>query len=206
MNGGAILAFWGVSILFVVTPGADWAYAITAGLNRRVPSAVAGMLTGHLIATLIVAAGVGTVVMSIPGALIVLTVAGSLYLIWLGIGTLRHPSVVHASTDEATGPAWRWWLKGFGVSGLNPKVFLLFLAVLPPFTDPDASWPLAVQISVLGLIHVASCAIVYFAVGFSALAVLRSRPVAARIVSRVSGIVMIGIGLFLFVERLLSLT
>ena len=206
MNSGAILVFWGVSVLFVITPGADWAYAITAGLHRRVPSAVAGMLTGHLVATLIVAAGAGAVVMSIAGALTVLTVAGSLYLVWLGIGTLRHPSVVHASTDAAAGPASRWWLKGFGVSGLNPKVFLLFLAVLPPFTDPGASWPLAAQISVLGLVHVASCAIVYLAVGYGAHAVLRSRPVAARVVSRISGIAMIGIGLFLFVERMLHLT
>ena len=27
--------------------------------------------------------------------------------------------------------------KGAGISGLNPKVFLLFLALLPQFTDPD---------------------------------------------------------------------
>jgi len=206
MNGGAVLAFWGVSALFVITPGADWAYAITAGIHRRVPSAVAGLLTGHLVATLIVAAGVGAVVMSIPGALTVLTVAGSLYLIWLGVGALRHPATVHAATDPASGSAARWWLKGFGVSALNPKVFLLFLAVLPPFTDPAAPWPLAAQIAMLGLIHVASCAIVYLAVGYSAHALLRTRPAAARIVSKISGIAMIAIGVFLFAERMLHLT
>jgi threonine/homoserine/homoserine lactone efflux protein len=205
MSAGAILAFWGVSLLFVIAPGADWAYAITAGLHRRVVPAVAGMLTGHLIATLIVAAGVGAVVMTLPGALTVLTVAGSLYLIWLGVGTLRHPAVMHASTDATSGPAWRWWLKGFGVSGLNPKVFLLFLAVLPPFTDPSGPWPLALQITVFGLVHVASCAMVYFAVGYSANKLLRSRPAAARIVSRISGVAMIGIGLFLLIERILHL-
>lgn len=206
MNGAAILAFWGVSVLFVITPGADWAYAITAGLHRRVPAAVAGLLTGHLVATLIVAAGVGAVVMSIPGALTVLTVAGALYLMWLGIGTLRHPAIVHAATDTSSGRAWRWWVKGFGVSGLNPKVFLLFLAVLPPFTDPDAPWPLTLQITTLGLLHVASCAVVYLAVGYSAHAVLRSRPIGARVVSRFSGIAMIGIGLLLLIERMLHLT
>lgn len=205
MSGGAILAFWGVSVLFVITPGADWAYAITAGLHRRILPAVLGLLTGHLVATLVVAAGVGAVVMSIPGALTVLTVAGSLYLIWLGVGALRHPAVVHADTDTASGSTWQWWLKGFGVSGLNPKVFLLFLAVLPPFIDPRAPWPLSLQISVLGLVHVASCAAMYFAVGYSADRLLRSRPIAARIVSRVSGVAMIGIGLFLFAERMLHL-
>lgn len=192
-------------MLFGITPGADWAYAITAGLSRRVLPAVTGMLSGHLVATLIVAAGVGAVVMNIPGALTVLTTAGSLYLIWLGVGTLRQPAVVHASTEDTSGPAWRWWLKGFGVSGLNPKVFLLFLAVLPPFTDPFGAWPLVLQITVLGFVHVASCTVVYFAVGYSANKLLRSRPAAARIVSRVSGVAMIAIGLFLLVERILHL-
>lgn len=27
-----LTAFWAVSLMFVVTPGADWAYAIAAGL------------------------------------------------------------------------------------------------------------------------------------------------------------------------------
>jgi threonine/homoserine/homoserine lactone efflux protein len=30
-----IAAFWGVSFLFVITPGADWAYAMAAGLRNR---------------------------------------------------------------------------------------------------------------------------------------------------------------------------
>jgi len=158
-----------------------------------------------VVATLIVAAGVGTLIMGIPGALTVLTLAGSLYLMWLGISTLRHPAVVQASSVQPPGSAWRWWAKGFGVSGLNPKVFLLFLAVLPPFTDPESSWPLAPQIIVLGLVHVASCAVMYIVVGYGADRLLRTRPAAARIVSRISGITMIAIGLLLIIERLVHL-
>ncbi|MEU7747462.1 hypothetical protein [Nonomuraea sp. NPDC049158] len=41
-----------VSSAFVVTPGADWAYAIAAGLRHRtVLPAVGGLLIGHLAAT-----------------------------------------------------------------------------------------------------------------------------------------------------------
>ena len=55
-----VAAFWAVSFLFIITPGADWAYAISAGMReRRVAPAVAGLLSGHVLATLIVAAGVG---------------------------------------------------------------------------------------------------------------------------------------------------
>lgn len=202
MDSAAIWAFWGVSVMFVITPGADWAYAITAGLAGRTVPAVLGMLSGHLVATLVVAAGVGALIASIPGALTVLTIAGALYLGWLGISVLRHPSVVRAADVPAEGSWWRWFGKGCGVSGLNPKVFLLFLAILPQFIDAGDDWPLAVQIALLGAVHVASCAVVYLAVGLGAGALLRTRPIAARIVSRVSGIAMIAIGAFLLGERL----
>jgi hypothetical protein len=35
MPVATIAAFWGVSMLFVLTPGADWAYAIPSGLRHR---------------------------------------------------------------------------------------------------------------------------------------------------------------------------
>lgn len=203
MGISAIAAFWGVSILFVITPGADWAFAITAGMAKRTVPAVLGMLTGHLVATAIVAAGVGGLIAGLPSALTALTVAGSLYLVWLGISTLRHPAAVHAAGTAPAESPWRWWTKGFGVSGLNPKVFLLFLAVLPQFVDAAADWPFSVQIMVLGLVHVGSCGVVYFLVGYGADAFLNSRPVAARIVGIVSGIAMVSIGLFLLTDRLM---
>jgi threonine/homoserine/homoserine lactone efflux protein len=81
---------------------------------------------------------------------------------------------------------------------------LLFLALLPQFTDPDLSWPLAAQIVALGLVHVASCAIVYMAVGTSARRVLRARPLAARAVTRFSGAAMIAIGAVLLAEQMVG--
>ncbi len=59
MSLSLLAAFWAVSFLFVITPGVDWAYMISAGLRERVViPAAAGLLAGHLAATLVVAAGV----------------------------------------------------------------------------------------------------------------------------------------------------
>ncbi|MEU4233609.1 LysE family translocator [Nonomuraea sp. NPDC026600] len=205
MPVGTIAAFWAVSLMFVVTPGADWAYAITAGLRHRtVLPAVGGLLAGHLAATVLVAAGVAALVARSPLVMTALTVAGAAYLVWLGIGMLARPSVPQAGTEQAATSWARQVLKGAGISGLNPKVFLLFLALLPQFTDPDASWPLAVQIVALGLVHVASCAVVYTGVGAGARRVLRARPAAARTVSRFSGAAMVVIGVLLLVEQLVG--
>ncbi len=94
MSASLMMAFWAVSFLFVITPGADWAYVISAGLRRHtVVPAVLGMLSGHVLATLIVAAGVGGLLVKIPYALLMLTLMGAAYLLWLGFNMLLKPSV-----------------------------------------------------------------------------------------------------------------
>ncbi|MEN0140664.1 MAG: LysE family translocator [Rhodococcus sp. (in: high G+C Gram-positive bacteria)] len=201
---GTVAAFWAVSFLFVLTPGADWAYAIAAGLRHRtVVPAIGGLLTGHLAMTAAVAAGVAALVARSPLVLTALTAAGAAYLVWLGITMLSRPSTPLEAAPETSSDSWaRQAAKGLGISGLNPKVFLLFLALLPQFTDAGARWPLAVQIVLLGLVHTASCAVVYTGVGTGARVVLRARPAAARVVTWISGAAMIGIGVALLIQRM----
>jgi threonine/homoserine/homoserine lactone efflux protein len=205
MTFSVFVAFWAVSILFVITPGADWAYAISAGLKGRVVlPAVGGLLSGHLVATVIVAAGVGALVANHPIALSVLTVAGASYLLWLGINILARPATPHADDIQASGSWKRWAIKGLCVSGLNPKVFLLFLALLPQFTDVAAPWPVPIQMIALGLIHTFSCGVIYLLVGFGSQVVLQTRPTATHWVSRFSGAAMIIIAVILITEQILG--
>jgi len=200
-----VAAFWAVSFLFVITPGADWAYAISAGMRGRwVTPAVAGLLSGHLLATVVVAAGVGGLVASNPMVLSVMTLAGAGYLLWLGVSMIRQPSVPASGAGLVTDSGLRWAWKGLCVSGLNPKVFLLFLALLPQFTDPLSVWPIPVQIVALGALHAFSCGVVYLMVGFGAKAVLQARPRAAQNVSRVSGVIMIVIAVVLLAEQVVA--
>lgn len=202
MSLSLFAAFWAVSALFIITPGADWAYTISAGIRGRVViPAVAGLLSGHLIATLVVAAGVGAFVTSEPSVMTAITVAGAGYLLWLGSVMMRHPSVPSAGNVDEGESGLQWALKGLCISGFNPKVFLLFLALLPQFTDPEGSWPLPAQMFVLGLIHVCSSGIVYLLVGYGSRAVLKTHPRAALLVSWISGALMIIIAALLLVER-----
>ncbi|WP_454844543.1 LysE family translocator [Pseudomonas veronii] len=202
MTLSVLAAFWAVSFLFVITPGADWAYAISAGLRGKVVvPAVSGLLLGHLLATVIVAGGIGALMASNPMALSVLTVAGAGYLLWLGIHLL-HPAVPHADDTRPALSGTRWALKELCISAPNPKVFLLFLALLPQFTDAAAPWPIPLQIIALGLVHAVSCALIYLLVGFGSQAVLGARPAAARTVSRLSGAIMILIATLLLIGQL----
>ncbi|MET9434930.1 LysE family translocator [Streptomyces sp. NPDC006551] len=203
MDTTTLAAFLAVDLLLVFTPGADWAYAISAGLrDRSVVPAVAGLIAGHAAYALMAVAGLAVIVASSPAVLTALTIAGAGYLLWLGWGVLRQPAAL-ASAEGAVGfSRTQIMLKGAGTSGLNPKALLLFFSLFPQFLDPATGWPVAAQTGLLSTVHLTACAVVYLTVGVLAGTVLKSRPSAARAVSRVSGAMMIVIGGFLLVERL----
>ena len=199
MSQSTLVAFWAFSLLFVFTPGADWAYAISAGIrNRGVGASVMGLLAGYVVLTLLIAAGVDVLIAGNAVLMGILTVLGAMYLAWLGYGMLRNPPVPHADgTAENEGSWTTWFRQGALVSGLNPKAFIFFLAFLPPWTSESATWSIPLQILTLGMVYTASCSVVYSMVGFGANRALRTRPSVARLVGRVSGVIMIGLAVML---------
>ncbi|MFF2272178.1 LysE family translocator [Agromyces sp. NPDC058136] len=212
MDVQLLLACSVMMTLMVVLPGPDWAYLIAAGTSgRSILPSLSGVLLGYLVTVAAVAVGVGAMVAAAPWVIVVLTFAAAAYLAYLGVRVLRDPPVVaRADAPVAMGvgapPATvdRPWLRlaqGAGVSGLNPKGLLVLVVLLPQFTDASGSWPISVQLAVLGLIFVGCCAVVYTVVGLGARAVLRFRPSAMRIVSRVSGGAMIVLAVVLVAEQ-----
>ncbi|GAA2547184.1 LysE family transporter [Streptomyces levis] len=206
MDTTTLAAFLALDLLLVFTPGADWAFAITAGLrDRSVVPAVAGLIAGYAGYTLLAVAGLVVVVASSATLLTALTVAGAGYLVWLGWDALRQPAVPASAGPEAGAAGssrLRVMLKGAGTSGLNPKALLLYFSLFPQFIDPGSGWPVATQTGLLGALHMTACAVVYLGVGVLARTVLRTRPTVARAVTRASGVLMIVIGGLLLVERL----
>ena len=201
----SIAAFWAIAALLIAVPGADWAYVIGTVLSgRRVLLAVSGIVIGYAGITIVVAAGVGALVAGTPASLTALTIAGGLYLIWLGARALLRPAghgvagPAAARSDRAT------LLRGIGVSGLNPKGLLVFLAVLPQFATPRGTWPLAVQLGVLGVVFTLTCGVFYLSMGSAARRILDGRPALSRVIARGSGAAMIVIGLLLLAEHLLA--
>jgi threonine/homoserine/homoserine lactone efflux protein len=205
MAAGSVLAFWLVALLLVAVPGADWAFTIGAGLRgHSILPAVGGLVAGYTVVTAAVAAGVGALVAESPAILTGLTIVGGAYLIWHGATTAGRPSAPETAPDPTTGTGWNTFVRGVGVSGLNPKGLLILLALLPQFTDPASGWPVAGQIGVLGLVFIATCAVFYVVVGSLARTVLRARPAVARLISRLSGAAMVVIGAALVADRLIT--
>lgn len=207
MKLSAVLAFWGVCLVLIIVPGADWAFVVGTGLRgRSVVPAVGGLVLGYTVLTAVVAAGVGTVVARDPVLLTALTVAGGGYLIWRGAATLAAPApgLRLASAAAAPAPVGPTLARGLGVSGLNPKGLLLFLALLPQFADRHGSWPLPGQLALLGVVFTLTCGAFYLGLGSVVRAVLLPRPRTARAITRLSGASMIVIGAVLLAERFLT--
>jgi threonine/homoserine/homoserine lactone efflux protein len=206
VDASLVVQFWIVAILLTLTPGADWAFAITTGLRARsVVPPLLGILFGYAIVIIVVAVGVGSLVTRYPLALTALTIVGACYLLWLGLTTLTRAVGHIATSDRPIGASSALqFLRGAGISGTNPKGLLLLLALLPQFISPPG-WPSAVQMLALGGIHLLNSAAVYFAVALLARRVLRSRPRATVIVTRFSGAAMTLIGTGLLIERIIGL-
>lgn len=198
MSAATLWGFWAFALVFVVIPGPDWAYAISEGLRGKgVMAAVAGLLTGYLALTLVVAGGFEVLVAGNTAFLTGLSLVGAAYLARLGFGLLRNPPVAEAGAGAGDVSRVGQFIRGALVSGLNPKGFLFFVAFVPPWTSAQAELSIALQIVVLGLIYTASCAVVYSLVGLGAGVALRSRPAATRLVGRLSGGAMLGLAVVL---------
>ena len=220
----ALMGFAAVALTLTLTPGADWAYTIAAGLRPGSPApSVAGLCAGYVIHTAMIAAGLGVMLGDRPDVVAWLSVAGALYLLWLGGTTARGWrgagfAGTTAGADAALpsgaplrdavehrGGARRDFLRGVATSGMNPKALLLFVAVMPQFIVPGSHIPVAVQTAAMGTTHILLTVVVYSLVAVAARRLLRARPRAARGITLASGIIMVGIGGVLLVEQAMTL-
>ncbi|MFN8663165.1 MAG: LysE family transporter [Thermomicrobiales bacterium] len=203
MSVETIAAFWVVSFLMLITPGIDWTYAIAAGLRHQsVLPAVSGLVSGHLLVVLAVAT-LGGLVAKVPAALAILAVIGATYFIWVGVMTLRHPAAPISGDMTVSISRRQQFLRFRGKWPEREKLYLVMLALLPQFTNPALRTPVAVQLMILGVIHVTNCAVIYGSVGVAAKRVLQTRPTAATVVALVSGVVMVVVGVILLVEQVM---
>src|SRR5256885_13636489 len=127
MPVGSLVAFWGVALLLIAVPGADWAFTLSAGLRgRSVIPAVGGLVIGYAGMTAVVAAGVGALVAANHGTLTALTVVGGGYLVWHGARTLAVPSTPDTRARTPAGTGWAAPAQGGGGCGTQHQGLLSF--------------------------------------------------------------------------------
>lgn len=197
-----------VAVAFMVmTPGPDSLAIADAALRSRTDGVVTalGAVTGMLVFTAAACTGLGALLVAAPAALDALRVVGGIYLIFVGLTSLR--SVVRAPADaediipgslasqRILAPARRFG-RGFLVDMTNPKTLVVFVTVVPAFAGPDADYRTLVGHCLF--------LVVFAAAWFLTVALLAARigtlgPRSERWTAIVTGVVMCGFGIAILV-------
>lgn len=199
-----LVPFLLVVAVLTITPGPDMALVLRNGMRGGGWTAWAtglGCCTGIAIHASGAVLGLSVLLATSAVAFTVIKLAGAVYLIWLGATALwtslrRRPAATpevrrDAQPAPAAPAAFR---QGLLTNLLNPKIALLFLTLLPQFVAPDEprTSTSAVLAGVFLLIAVAWWALFSAAVG--RLGRLLSRPRMRTVLDRLTGAVLIGIG------------
>ncbi|MFD1701837.1 LysE family translocator [Methylopila henanensis] len=139
-DASTLIAFAAVSLGMVLTPGPNMLYLISRSLTQG-PGAglisLGGVALGFVFYMVCAAFGITALVMAVPYAYDALRIAGALYLGWLAWQALRPggSSPFQPRPLPPDGPR-KLFLMGFLTNLLNPKIAMLYLALLPQFIDP----------------------------------------------------------------------
>src|ERR1700760_2726946 len=154
----SLLAFALVSLGIVLTPGPNMIYVISRSLTQGPGAGIVslgGGALGFLFYMLCAAFGITALLLAVPYAYDALRLAGAAYLLYLAWQAMkpggRSPfQVKRLSIDSPR----KLFLMGFVTNLLNPKIAMLYLALLPQFIEPTAGSVLT-QSLVLGAIQIA---------------------------------------------------
>ncbi|GGU38049.1 LysE family translocator [Streptomyces lavendofoliae] len=195
-----MLTFAAASLVLIMIPGPDQALitrsALAGGRRAGLLTMVGGVL-GLVVHVGAAVLGISAVLIASATAFTALKVVGAVYLVWMGVATLRgarrtlreDPGEEAPATDAATGRYVRY---GFLSNALNPKVALFFVTFLPQFLPATGNvLPRAMALSLV----FAALYLLWFSLYVVTVdrlgRVLRRPRVRARI-EQVTGVLLIG--------------
>ncbi len=196
------LAYVAACVAIIIVPGPMVTVIVANSLRQGTRAGlmnVAGSQAGVAVMLLILAAGLQVIVANLAVVFDWLRIFGAAYLIWLGIKLLRSDGRLGAQEPDVPGTRSFFW-QGMLVMLSNPKALLFIGAFIPQFIDPAGN-PVY-QTLVLGL--------TFMAVGATldgAYAVAAGRAshwlslTRIRLLERVSGLCLIGGGVWLALAR-----
>ncbi|HTB09823.1 MAG TPA: LysE family translocator [Acidimicrobiales bacterium] len=212
ISGGQLATFVVASLVIIIVPGPSVLFTLARGIawGRAVAVlTVLGNCLGTLILSVIVAVGLGPLLAHSKALSIVLQVLGGGYLIWLGIGAMRHRHEHARAMSEREGVRPRNTTivrQGFTVGVLNPKALVFFVAVFPHFVNRSKG-NVTLQLLLLGVIFtgLAFCSdSTWGIIAGTAREWLSGSPQRLVVMREVGACVMMILGLVIIVSALVS--
>jgi threonine/homoserine/homoserine lactone efflux protein len=153
-----LIGFSLLALGMALTPGPNMIYLISRSICQGKKAgfiSLAGVAAGFLFYLMCAAFGITALLFAVPLAYDVLRFGGALYLVWLAWQAVKPGGQSPFQVKDLPQHSPRkLFLMGFLTNLLNPKIALLYLALLPQFIDPNGASILAQSLQ-LGLIQVA---------------------------------------------------
>jgi threonine/homoserine/homoserine lactone efflux protein len=157
LNYEILMAFSIATALLSLAPGPDNIFVLTQSVARGMKFGLvttAGLMTGCLVHTSLVAFGLSAVIRDNSYLFMTIKIFGALYLFYLAFMTMNRSADIalssHGNGNKGLGELYR---QGFIMNVLNPKVAVFFLAFFPAFLF-SKSLSLFVQFYILGGIFI----------------------------------------------------
>ncbi|HWB23611.1 MAG TPA: LysE family translocator [Gaiellaceae bacterium] len=206
VNFGAFLA---ISLLIAIAPGPDTALATRNALvggRHAALFTVLGVASGLVVWTIAASIGIAALLEASEPAFLALKVAGSIYLVYLGVQALRAalsrrgPRELPRETTRRIRPriAFR---QGLICNLGNPKIAIFFTSFLPQFAAGDHPSFASLLLLALTFCAIGLTWLTAYSLGVAKAGDVLRRPRVRRIVEGLTGIVLIGFGIRLAIER-----
>jgi len=199
----ALLTFTLAATLIVLLPGPDTLVVLrnlVRGGRSTAIRTVLGVLAGLLCWVVTAALGLSAVLRASADAYLALRIAGAVYLVWLGITSLRSRGQAAPGQPTRRSLVGHGFPAGLATDLLNPKVGVFFVTFLPGFVP--AGYSIGWVSLALGGIFVLLTGL-YFAVLIGAADQVRGWLATSHIrrrLDRATGLVLVGFGLKLAAE------
>jgi threonine/homoserine/homoserine lactone efflux protein len=199
-----ILAFAALVAALIAVPGPSVLFTVSKALSAGRPTAlftVTGNEIGEYAQVTAVAFGIGALVQRSVEIFTLVKLAGAAYLVFLGVQAIRHRQPMADALVAQTVPArpLRAIRDGFIVGVTNPKSIVIFVVILPDFTERAPGYlPVQVQMLILGGLYTAIALItdsVWAVAAGAARQWLARSPRRLGLIGGTSGLVMIGLGI-----------
>lgn len=186
------LAVAAITFSLAIAPGPNMVYLISRSLTqgrRAGLISLVGVACGFFVYLVATALGLATLFAAVPTLFTIVKLAGATYLLYLAWTMLRPGGRDIFIRDGAVShSSRRLYVMGLTTCLLNPKVALVYMALLPQFVDP--ALPTVPQLLQLGMVQIVVSVSVNTGWALSAASLarlLQNRPVAQRVQRWVSG-------------------
>ena len=199
----ALLAVFLPTFFFVsITPGMCMTLAMTLGMSigvRRTMWMMVGELVGVALVAVAAVMGVASIMLNYPDAFAILKWVGGAYLGYIGINMWRSKGKMALTDTQSTANVSNIELitQGFVTAIANPKGWAFMVSLLPPFINVDRAVApqLVALLSIIMFTEFSS--MMAYATGGKSLRLFLSRGENVKLMNRIAGSLMIGVGFWL---------